>query len=287
VRAAARLAGFGALLAVVGGAAALAGQAIGPDPGPAAAGDHHDAAPAPPAGAAPAAVGGLAVSDAGHALVLGRTTFPVGRPAPLRFRITGPDGGAVRAFDVEHERRMHLIVVRRDGSGFQHLHPSMAPDGTWTAPLRLAEPGAHRVFADFSAGGRPITLGADLAADGPARSRPLPGPAPVAATAGGYRVALDGAPAHAGAEADLRFTVTRGGRAVRTEPYLGAGGHLVALREGDLAFLHTHPAGHGAAGAGPIAFRATFPTPGRYRLHLQFRAAGVVRTAGFTRAVAR
>ena len=27
------------------------------------------------------------------------------------------------------------------------------------------------------------------------------------------------------------------------EPYLGAKGHLVALREGDLAYLHIHPEG--------------------------------------------
>jgi hypothetical protein len=71
---------------------------------------------------------------------------------------------------------------------------------------------------------------------------------------------------------------------VRTQPYLGAGGHLVALREGDLAFLHVHPmpAGHGAD---DVSFAATFPTAGRYRLFLQFRHEGRVRTAAFTQAV--
>ena len=63
-------------------------------------------------------------------------------------------GGAVlRDFDVEHEKRMHVIVVRRDGSGFQHLHPEMAGGGTWSVPLTLPEAGAYRVFADFSNGG--------------------------------------------------------------------------------------------------------------------------------------
>ena len=33
-------------------------------------------------------------------------------------------------------------------TGFQHLHPTLASDGTWTAEVDLAEPGAWRVVAD-------------------------------------------------------------------------------------------------------------------------------------------
>jgi len=65
------------------------------------------------------------------------------------------------------------------------------------------------------------------------------------------------------------------------EPYLGASGHLVALREGDLAFLHVHPE------ADRLAFDAQFPSPGRYRLFLQIKTGGVVRTAAFTHEVSR
>jgi hypothetical protein len=86
----------------------------------------------------------------------------------------------------------------------------------------------------------------------------------------------------AGGEASLVFDVSRNGRAVRDlEPYLGALGHLVALREGDLAFLHVHPGTE--EGSGPrIAFRAAFPSQGRYRLFLQFAHEGRVQTAAFT-----
>ena len=66
---------------------------------------------------------------------------------------------------------------------------------------------------------------------------------------------------------------------METEPYLGAGGHLVALREGDLAFLHVHPGDHG------VAFDTTFETAGRYRMFLQFKHEGRVQTAAFTREV--
>jgi len=36
---------------------------------------------------------------------------------------------------------MHLIVVRRDLTGYQHLHPTRDPQGTWSVPLALAAAG--------------------------------------------------------------------------------------------------------------------------------------------------
>lgn len=87
--------------------------------------------------------------------------------------------------------------------------------------------------------------------------------------------------------AALTFTVTRAGKAVTDlQPYLGAYGHLVALRVGDLAFLHVHPenaSGGAQTPAGPdIVFRAPVPTPGTYRLFLDFKVHDVVHTAQFT-----
>jgi hypothetical protein len=185
----------------------------------------------------------------------------------------GKDGKPVRDFDVEHTKRMHLIVVRRDLSGFQHLHPTQDRDGSWRVALRVDDPGAYRVFADFTLDGERHTLGADLAVDGRFVARPLPAAASVA-TVDGYRVTLDAAD-----EGNLRFSVTRGRKAVDVEPYLGARGHLVALREGDLAYLHVHP------DADSLAFMAEFPSAGRYRLFLQFQHEGRVHTAAFTQEV--
>ena len=44
-------------------------------------------------------------------------------PQPLAFTVIGPDGQPVTAYDEQHERDLHLIVVRRDLTGFQHVHP--------------------------------------------------------------------------------------------------------------------------------------------------------------------
>ena len=111
--------------------------------------------------------------------------------------------------------------------------------------------------------------------DGDASLEPLAEPAPVAPAGDGYEVRLDAHGAAPGSEAELSFEITRDGEPITPEPYLGAGGHLVALREGDLAFLHVHP-------TEGTSFAATFPTAGRYRLFLQFQHEGTVRTAAFT-----
>jgi hypothetical protein len=226
-------------------------------------------------------------------LELAQTELRRGERSQLGFRIAGDDGAAVRDFEVEHEKRMHLIVVRRDMRGFQHLHPTLGADGTWTTPIRLDDAGSYRVFADFKREGENVTLASDLAVDGPARWEPIPPAGDTARATGGYDVRVSGDRTSAGSESELRFEVSRGGRPVEVEPYLGARGHLVALREGDLAYLHVHPVegGHGSGSAEPaheaIAFATEFPTGGRYRLFLQFKHEGRVQTAAFTREVAR
>jgi len=266
-----RLAGFAAVLALVFAVAAVAGGAADVDRGTPPPEDGHGGKHM---GMAADPVRGLAVSEGGLTLQLSR------RGRELDFRIADRRGRTVRDFDVEHTKRMHLVVVRRDMTGFQHLHPRQAADGTWSVPTTLAAAGTYRVFADFSVGGRPRTLATDLAVDGEVRTTPLPQPDPIAAV-DGMQVRLDEGPSHAGAGSQLRFTVTRAGRPVAIEDYLGAKGHLVALREGDLAFLHVHP------DARSLRFEATFPTAGRYRLFLQFQTEGRVHTAEFTQEVGR
>jgi hypothetical protein len=225
---------------------------------------------------------GLGVSAAGYSLRIGPSQLQRGEARELRFAVEEA-GAPVTEFDELHERRMHLIVVRRDGSGFRHLHPEMDAAGTWSVPVEFDQAGVYRAFADFSVGGGQQTLSSDLFVSGGGfEARPFPAPRPLAETHG-YEVRLDAGDPVAGEPSELDFTVSRGGRPVDDlAPYLGAKGHLVALREGDLAFLHVHPQeGHEVA-VDEIEFAATFPTAGRYRLYLQFRHEGVVRTAEFT-----
>jgi hypothetical protein len=267
--AAPKLAGFATALAVLFGVGALAGGLLDPDRGasaePAHGGEMGDMD----------AVRGLAVAEDDLRLVVATPELARGRDQELRFRVVDTGGETVRDFDVEHTKRMHLIVARRDLTGFQHLHPRQRADGSWTTDLRVKDAGSYRMFADFSHDSKPVTLAADLRVDGPADLQPLPAPSTTATSDGGYDVRLD----RDGER--LRFTVTRDGRPVHTQPYLGAGGHLVALREGDLAFLHVHPAEDNST-----TFDVEYPTPGRYRLFLQFQVEGQVNTVAFTQEVA-
>jgi hypothetical protein len=163
----------------------------------------------------------------------------------------------------------------------------MAPDGTWTTGLRLPDAGVWRIFADFATGTGSATLGVDVFAAGRFDPADLPEPATTTATADGYQVTVEPTGLAGGQTGSLAFHVARDGQPVTDlEPYLGARGHLVALREGDLAFLHVHPTDAATVGAS-IGFGAELPSAGRYRLYLQFQHHGQVRTAAFTLEVAR
>ena len=284
-----RLGFFGvALVAVAAGAAGL-GRAVGPDTGKDdnMRGQHpshgrtdgHSA----PVTSRPKGASGLAVAHDGYRLVFAGTTLARGKTEDVRFTILDRDAEPVRDFDQEGGVRMHLIVVRRDLTGYQHVHPKLAADGSWQTRLTLREAGVYRAFADFETGGEKIVLADDLFVGGEFVPARLPEPAR-RDDVDGYSVTLAGG-ARAGHEAELAFRVARAGKAVDLEPYLGARGHLVALRAGDLAYLHVHPLAGGAPGQ--VRFAAEFPSPGFYRLFLQFDAGGAVHTAAFTLEVAR
>ena len=285
-----KLVGFLVALAAVFGGAVGIGRAVGPvDASPAA--DHGDmegmeGMEGMDMGESGAIPKGLMVSHNGYSFRLDQATVTPGTAVPVSFTIEGPDGSPVTEYYVEHEKELHLIAVRRDFSGFQHVHPERAEDGTWSTTLDLTIAGQWRLFADFKASGaEAITLGNDLAVRGTYQPT-----APVAetrtATVDGYTVTLDG-DLTSGEEAKLTLSVTRDGAPVTDlEPYLGAYGHLVALRSGDLAYLHVHPEGtpgDGETEPGPdVVFFANVPSPDRYHLYLDFKHEGVVRTAAFT-----
>jgi hypothetical protein len=282
VSTAGKLIGFAALVVVLFAAAVGAGKAIDPGTGtrknakPEGHGMNGMAEDHGTAGARGEATG-LAVADRDLRLIPETTTLERGRQARFVFRVADRNGRTVRDFELEHTRRMHTIVVRRDMAGYQHVHPRQLPDGRWTVNLRLSDPGVYRLYADFARRDGSHTLATDVFVPGRFDPRPFPAPSS-RTTVDGYDIALR----RSGEE--LNFEISRDGRSVDVEPYLGADGHLVALRQGDLAFLHVHPleSNHAA----DISFEAHYPSPGSYRLFLQFKHHGRVHTAEFTQEAA-
>ncbi|THV41327.1 heavy-metal-associated domain-containing protein [Glycomyces buryatensis] len=229
---------------------------------------------------------GLVAEQDGYQLVELTAPDEVGTDGELEFEINAPGGEPLTEYAVSHDKELHLIVVRTDGAEFRHVHPVRDEDGTWSLPWTWEAAGTYRVYADFAPAADEdldvtLTSTVDVSGDFAVQAAE---PSPTAEV-DGFEVALDG-DLSAGSTSTLTFAVTRDGEPVtEIEPYLGAFGHLVALREGDLAYLHVHPEGdEPSAGqeSGPeIVFAAEAPTEGRYLLYLDFQVDGQVRTAAF------
>lgn len=295
MRTGARLALFGAGLVVAFGGAFGIAAAVAPDDIVATAseegndmnehGGGHETESVESAPEVTAALKGLAISIDGYVLSPVDAPAAVGEAGALSFRIEDAEGEPVIDYTTSHDKQLHLIVVRSDGSGFQHVHPELDEStGTWSLPWEWTDAGTYRVFADFTpAGGEGITLSRTVQVAGdftPVASEPSQ-----VDEVDGFTVSLEGHVV-AGSASELTISISREGRPVTAlEPYLGAFGHLVALREGDLAFLHVHAEGeepHAGDTAGPeIVFFAEAPTAGRYLLYLDFQVDGEVHTASF------
>jgi hypothetical protein len=220
-----------------------------------------------------------------------------GVPTDFSFEIIDDRGATLQQFATVHEKVMHVIVVRHDLTQFQHVHPIYeAKSGRFTvSDLAFPDAGPYRLFADFTpqgamAGpdGQPlgVTVPVDLQVGDGAAYRPetLP-PRSDTASVGDYEVTLSRPDTlRAGAAQQLTFSIHRGGVvASDLEPYLGANGHAVVLREGDLAFIHSHALeDQSALRAGQLPFIVNFAEPGRYRMFVQFKHRGAVQTAAIT-----
>ena len=263
-----RLASFGVALVAVLGLGAGLGAAVGPDVA-----DIEAEAPAPIGQGVVSAAEGYRLSPTSTELDPDGGTF--------RFSIQDQDGTPIHDFTPIHERDLHLIVVNRELTAFHHVHPTLAADGTWSIDLPALPPGSYRAVADFQvADGPRLALGTDLAVAGPYQPADTAGPT-WQATTDGYDVELAAERSDTG-EVTATLTVRRNGELVTDlEPYLGASGHLVAMRHGDLAYAHVHPVEDDVA-PGVVTFDAELSSAGRYGLFFDFKHDGSVHTAAFT-----
>ncbi|MCW6003610.1 hypothetical protein K1W54_03305 [Micromonospora sp. CPCC 205371] len=216
-----------------------------------------------------------------------------GKALPVAFRILGPDGRATTAYEPVLSQPLHLYMLREDLSFYQHLHPSLAGD-TWMVAVDVPDGGVYRLYAEFmprerAGSGHSTVLGAPFVVAGDTRYAPIPPPAPSVKVAG-YTVrrmegAADGV---AGRPGVVRFQVldASGAPVTAIEPYLGAYAHASVFESTTLSLTHLHPTmpanAQGPPGDGVLPFHTQFPQRGRYRLFLQFKAAGVVHLAAFT-----
>jgi hypothetical protein len=210
----------------------------------------------------------------------------VGERGTLSFTISDAGSKPVTDFKTTHDKELHLIVVRADGTQFRHVHPAMDDHGVWSLPWEWKAAGTYRVFADAA----PVTTGENITLTRTVHvagqfTPSAPAQPSAAEEVDGFNVTLTGT-LSASEHAMLSVSVIRDGKPVtRLQPYLGSYGHLVALREGDLAYLHVHPEGEeprpGAVSGPRVDFMTGAPTPGRYLLYVDFQVDGKVHTAEF------
>ncbi len=261
-----RLSAFGAALAGIFAIGIGAGAALGPT-----ASAKETMAPAPMGEGVVSARDGYRFVPTTRQLAKDGGTF--------HFVIEGPTGRPVLDFQQEHEKDLHFILVNRDLTVFHHVHPTRTADGTWSIDLPSLAPGSYRAVADFHvAHGPRLALGTDLSVAGNYTPSTLAEPA-TTSTVDGFEVSMRSEVGKSG-EVRIALTVRKDGNVITDlQPYLGAFGHLVAMRSGDLAYAHVHPDDYVD---GTVDFDAELNAEGRYGLFFDFKYGDAVHTATFT-----
>lgn len=225
------------------------------------------------------------------------TSYAVNTPSEYSFKVVDEQGNTLKDYAITHTKQMHIIVVRKDLAYFEHMHPDFDPaTGTFTLQnLSFPSDGDYRIFADFApAGGQmdamgvplSVTLSEDVAAGNVANYTPQPiGTEEKTKTFDSLKVTLG---THgtltSGAENMLMFSLkdANGKPVTDLEPYLGALGHSVILRETSLDFIHAHPMEDvSSQQTGTVDFMVYFPKAGKYKVFTQFQRAGKVITTDF------
>jgi hypothetical protein len=221
----------------------------------------------------------------------------------------------VKDFEIVHTKRLHLFVVSQDLEFFEHIHPVMGADGTWTIDTTLPKPGYYRVMCDFmptGGSGQFLTaplVTANYAGDLSADSAHLVPDRSFRKSAGDITAAVSFDPPQPTScqyvHINFYLTDTRTGRPVTDlQTYLGQFSHMLLMSEDLQCYVHTHPINllveqEDPAGipeyiippdadldtirGGPrVTFDALMPKAGVFRAWAQFQRNSQVRTIPLT-----
>jgi hypothetical protein len=221
-----------------------------------------------------------------------------GKKVRMQFIVSHPTTEArVKQYVINHEKLFHLFIISDDLEAYQHLHPQLHPDGSFSVETVLPRSGHYKLHADFfPVGGTLQVLHRDLVTTGRPPSRApitIQPDVSLTKTIDGTTIKLEWGdkPLTAGVLIPLRYHLSdaqTGAPLSDLEPYLGAWGHTLILNADQSEYLHSHPTemlpdNTKAARGGPmVEFRAMFPAAGDYRIWTQFQRNGRIITASFT-----
>jgi len=243
-----------------------------------------------------------------------------GERVRLFFTFLHPDSDVVvKEFEEVHTKLFHLFVISQDMEHFEHIHPTMDDEGTWTIETSVPRAGYYQVLCDFMPrGGAGQFLAAPLvtaeyAGDLATDSAHLVSDAVFRKSADGLTATLAFAPAQPLSgqyvHLNLELTDSASGNAVTDlQTYLGQFSHMLLMSEDMATYVHSHPinlivgeedtaapeyiiapdADLDAIRGGPrVTFDALMPKAGRFRAWVQFQRHNRVITLPFTFAVAQ
>lgn len=206
----------------------------------------------------------------------------------LAFKLYGADAHEFGPADlkVAHEKLMHLILLRDDVTGFQHVHPEYKDD-RWTVKTTIANQGLYQMYIDIEPTEEsPVTLRVPLTIGGSTQQPQFPIVSTnMSATVSGIQATLQlASPLKTKEHTNLTFALTQNGKPVsQIDPYLGAFGHVVVLRHSDADdYLHGHPITETKPTDGKVVFESEFPIKGTYTIFAQFSINGQVKTFPIT-----
>lgn len=203
----------------------------------------------------------------------------------LTIQITDKDGNPVNDFQVNHEKLLHLIVVNRDLSYFNHIHPDFKGDGKFTIHTSFPAGGDYKLIADFvPEGGSSTTLSQWVKVEGQEGDAAAITPdSKLVKVVDDKEIELSLSSKKSKEDVTLTFNIkdaqTKKG-IDNLEPYLGAVGHVVILSADAEKYIHVHPMDEKATGP-DAEFATSFPESGIYKIWGQFQHNGKVITVPF------
>ena len=216
---------------------------------------------------------------AGTRIIVKNSVFKAGTQN-VYFELYGKDGHVFSdaELQVTHEKKMHFIMVASDFSDYQHVHPEFK-DQLWQAPVELKNNTLYQAYVDIDSEDGletlrvPVTVGTPQLVTKVLQNE-------TTLSRDGLEVKMNAENGFASDNANpVTFTISKEGKTIVPENYLGAKGHVVALGDDPNAFIHGHPNDHGD---NETHFAFSFKKAGTYTLFAQFQVEGVIRTYPFT-----
>lgn len=218
-------------------------------------------------------------------------TYQANQSSELMFDIRDENNNVLKDFDIVHDKPLHLIIVRKDRTNFQHPHPTFdKATGMFTLKdFTFPTDGEYRVFADFTATSAqmgpdgmklPATPYKDIKVGSGTYTAQQITTDKLKSDADGFTTETTPTTAlYAKNETSLAVDIKKDSQPYKNlGEYLGALGHMVVLGP-NLEFVHAHALTEDVAHQnGLIYFKVIFPKPGMYKAYLQTQAGGKVST---------